>query len=177
VHIAFLELIIDPVCSIVFEAEPEEEDVMRRPPRDQKAPLFSPAFMAWSGFQGACVLLAVSACFVGLLHFGFAQAQARAAAYLALVSANFGLIIVNRSYSPSMGAAFRQPNPAFWRIFAMTAALLAIVFAVPELRSLFHFALPPPAILALAASIGLVVLFMLHGVKAALRGSRFWTTQ
>jgi Ca2+-transporting ATPase len=177
VHIAFLELIIDPVCSIVFEAEPEEEDVMRRPPRDQKAPLFSPAFMVWSGFQGACVLLAVSACFVGLLHFGFAHAQARAAAYLALVSANFGLIIVNRSYSPSMGAVFRQPNPAFWRIFAMTAALLTVVLAVPELRSLFHFALPPPAILALAASIGLVVLFILHGVKAALRGSRFWTTQ
>ena len=41
IHIAFLEMIIDPVCSLVFEAEAEEDDVMRRPPRDPEQPLFS----------------------------------------------------------------------------------------------------------------------------------------
>src|SRR5262249_43555159 len=39
VHIAFLEMAIDPMCSIVFEAEPEEGDVMARPPRDPRSPL------------------------------------------------------------------------------------------------------------------------------------------
>jgi len=176
VHIAFLELVIDPVCSIVFEAEPEEQDIMLRPPRDQQVPLFSAPLMVWSVFQGGCVLLAVSAFFVVLLHLGFGQAQARAAAYLALVSANFGLIVVNRSFGASIAATLHRPNPAFWRILVVTAALLATVLVLPQLRLLFHFALPRPLILALAASMGLVVLFMLNGVKAALRGFSFWTT-
>ena len=41
IHIAFLEMVIDPVCSLVFEAETEEDDVMRRPPRAPDEPLFS----------------------------------------------------------------------------------------------------------------------------------------
>src|SRR5262249_61355892 len=41
VHISFLEMVIDPVCSLVFEAEREEDDVMRRPPRGPDEPLFS----------------------------------------------------------------------------------------------------------------------------------------
>lgn len=59
VHIAFLELLIDPVCSVVFEAEPEEVDVMTRPPRDPALPLFSSGSLGWSLLQGTLVLLAV----------------------------------------------------------------------------------------------------------------------
>jgi Ca2+-transporting ATPase len=171
VHIAFLELIIDPVCSIVFEAEPEEEDLMRRKPRDRKAPLFSASLMAWSIFQGACVLLAVGAFFIGLLRLGFDEAQARAAAYLALISSNFALILVNRSFGGSIATSFRQPNPALMRIFVATAVLLAAVLGVADLRTLFHFALPPAGIVLIASSMGLVLLIMLDGIKAALRGS------
>jgi Ca2+-transporting ATPase len=175
VHIAFLELIIDPVCSIVFEAEPEEEDVMQRPPRNQEARLFSFAFMAWCLFQGTCVLLVVSGLFAGLLHLGFAQAQARAAAYLALISANIGLIVVNRCFGASIATALRRPNPAFGRIVAVAGGLLATVLAVPQLRSLFHFALPPFSIVVIASLIGFVVLAMLAGGKAALHAFGFRT--
>jgi Ca2+-transporting ATPase len=52
IHIAFLEMVIDPVCSLVFEAETEEDDVMRRPPRSPDEPLFSRALVAWSLLQG-----------------------------------------------------------------------------------------------------------------------------
>src|ERR1019366_9548711 len=51
-HIAFLEMVIDPVCSLVFEAETEEDDVMRRPPRAPDEPLFSGALIGWGVFQG-----------------------------------------------------------------------------------------------------------------------------
>ena len=57
VHIAFLEMVIDPVCSIVFEAEGEEADIMRRPPRAVEQPLFSPALVGWSLLQGAVALV------------------------------------------------------------------------------------------------------------------------
>src|SRR3974377_1470653 len=59
VHIVFLELVIDPVCCIVLEAEGEEEGVMHRPPRDRKAPLFSRGLLGWSLLQGVMVLLVV----------------------------------------------------------------------------------------------------------------------
>ncbi len=75
VHIAFLELLIDPVCSIVFEAEPEEGDGMNRPPRDPATPLFSRAFIASSLAQGGWVLLAVGLFFVALLQSGVAEAR------------------------------------------------------------------------------------------------------
>jgi Ca2+-transporting ATPase len=170
VHIAFLELIIDPVCSIVFEAEPEEGDVMRRPPRDSTAPLFASALMAWSAFQGVCILLVVGTFFVGLLHLGLAEAEARAAAFVALVAANFSLVVVDRSFGAALAAALRRPNPAFWRIFALVAALLAAALALPALRTLFHFALPPGATLAAALGLGLGVMLLLELAKAATRG-------
>ena len=52
-HIAFLEMVIDPVCSLVFEAEIEEEHVMRRPPRSSKEPVFSAWLIVWMAFVAA----------------------------------------------------------------------------------------------------------------------------
>ncbi len=53
IHIAFIEMVIDPVCSLVFEAEVEEDDVMRRPPRPPDEPMASGSFVAWSSVPGA----------------------------------------------------------------------------------------------------------------------------
>ncbi len=69
-HIAFLEMVIDPVCSLVFEAETEEDDVMSRPPRDPADPLFSRAMVVWSLFQGALAFALVSTIFVVALNRG-----------------------------------------------------------------------------------------------------------
>ncbi len=165
VHIAFLELVIDPVCSIVFEAEPEEADIMRRPPRNPKAPLFSVELLAWSFFHGGCVLVAVALFFVALLAMGLGDGEARAAAFIALVAANFGLIVVNRSFAASLAAALARPNRAFWLIFAATAALLATVLAAPPLRALFHFALPPLPAIAAALAIAILVVLALEAAK------------
>ena len=63
-HIAFLEMVIDPVCSLVFEAEAEEEDVMRRPPRDPNEPLFSRTLVVWGLFQGAMGFALVAAIYL-----------------------------------------------------------------------------------------------------------------
>jgi P-type Ca2+ transporter type 2C len=69
VHIAFLELIIDPVASIVFEAETEERDLMRRAPRKPETPMFTSAMMGWSIFQDAWVLLFTASVFrLALVH-------------------------------------------------------------------------------------------------------------
>ena len=62
--VIFMELIIDPACSIAFEMEPEERDVMRRPPRDPRRKLFTPRMMVRSLLQGLGALGAALIVFV-----------------------------------------------------------------------------------------------------------------
>jgi Ca2+-transporting ATPase len=165
VHIAFLELLIDPVCSIVFEAEEEESDVMQRPPRDAAAPLLSKGLMAWSFLQGLLVLLAVSGLFAALLNHEVPADQARALTFAALVSCNVALILANRSISGSLLRALRQPNPLLWFMLAATASLLAAALWLPPLRSVFGFGLAPWPLLAGALGLGLAMLLALEALK------------
>jgi Ca2+-transporting ATPase len=138
-HIAFLEMVIDPVCSIVFEAESEEADTMRRPPRPPSAPLFTAGFVIWSLLQGVLVLALVAGLYVMALHQNLPEPDARSLAFAALVAANLGLVLVNRSLSASVFAAFTRPNAALWWVVAATAAILAGVILFPPARELFRF--------------------------------------
>jgi len=87
-HIAFLEMVIDPVCSIVFEAEGEEADTMHRPPRPPSAPLFTAGFVIWSLLQGILVLALVAGLYVMALRHNLPEPDARSMAFAALVAAN-----------------------------------------------------------------------------------------
>jgi len=136
VHVVFLELIIDPACSIAFEAEPEEPNVMLRPPRNQKEPLFNRKTIVASLMQGAAVLLITLA----IYGFTFQQGQdeARALTFTTLVIANLGLILTNRYWSGTILASLRQKNTALLWIIASTIVFLGLVLYVPFWRNLFH---------------------------------------
>lgn len=168
VHIAFLELLIDPVCSVVFEAEPEEPEVMSRPPRDPAAPLFSTALVMWSLAQGVLLLLAVGGWFAALLSAGVEESQARALAFTALVACDMALILANRSMSGGMVKGWLRPNRLLWLMLGGTVALLALALGVPALREVFRFALPPLSLLGAALGLGLAVLLMLEAFKRLL---------
>ncbi len=167
VHIAFLELVIDPVCSIVFEAEPEEHDVMQRPPRDPAAPLFSLPLLAWAFAQGLVVLLAVGAGIAAMVWAGTAPQTARAAGFVALVVGNFGLIVTNRSFDTSILSALLRPNRAFWVMAGATLALLSAALFIDPLRELFRFGPLSGAQLAMALGAGLVITVLLALFKRA----------
>jgi Ca2+-transporting ATPase len=140
IHVVFLELIIDPVSSIIFEAEPEEENLMARPPRDPDAPLFGPALMARGFAQGAVVLLAALAIFlIGVSH-AHGEKAARAMAFMTLVLGNLGLILTNRSIASGALRTMLQPNRALGIVFALTLMCLVLALEVPWLRDLFGFA-------------------------------------
>jgi Ca2+-transporting ATPase len=165
IHIVFLELVIDPVCSIVFEAETEESDLMSRPPRDPREPLFSRRLVAWSLLQGVAVLALLTLLFLTALQAGMPIDDVRALSFAALVSTNLGLIFVNRSFGVSIITALRQPNPMLWRVLAVTAALLITVLYLPAARELFHFGRLHVHDLAIALLSGLVLLAMLEWTK------------
>src|SRR3569623_1936153 len=139
VHIVFLELIIDPACSIVFDAEREEPNVMKRPARPARAALFSGRTLGISLLQGTVALLVVLAVFAGALAHGRGEAEARAMAFTTLVIANLALIFTNRSWSRNVLGNLFSPNTALWWVTGATRTFLALVLYLPWLRALFHF--------------------------------------
>ena len=151
-HIAFLELIIDPACSLAFENEPAEGDIMRRPPRDPHALLFGGATLARALAQGIAVLaVAAAALFWAVSRLDVEQA--RAFVFALLVSANLALIFVNRTRGLSL-AALRLPNRVLFLVTVATLMLLLFVLYVPPLSALFHFRPPTAAGLAAACLLG-----------------------
>ncbi|HEX9147463.1 MAG TPA: cation-translocating P-type ATPase [Candidatus Binatia bacterium] len=141
VHIVFLELIIDPACSIAFEAEPAETDIMQKPPRDPDTPLFDTRNILFSLLQGGIVLAAVIAVFAFALYRGLGDADARTLSFTTLVVGMLGLIVVNRSWSRNVIHALRSPNRAFWWVVAGALGFLTLVLYVPSLRDLFRFSI------------------------------------
>ena len=139
VHIAFLELIIDPASSLIFEAEREEANVMKRPPRDPQEPLFGRRLILLSLLQGLGILAVILAVFLMALHFGQGPREARALTFTALIIANLCLILTNRSWSRTILASLGTPNKALWWIIAGAVAFLGAVLYIPGLRSLFQF--------------------------------------
>jgi len=139
VHIAFLELIIDPACSIAFEAEEEEPGIMRRPPRASTDRLFERSLITLSLTQGLGMLIILLGIFTVSFYRGHGEDDTRALTFTSLVVTNLALIIANRSWSRSFGQLLRAPNPALWVIIGGALAILPTVLYVPFLRNLFHF--------------------------------------
>jgi len=168
VHIVLLELLIDPACSIVFEAEPAAADVMQRPPRPLTASPFTLNNIGFALLQGlgiAAVLLAGHAL---LQHYtDWPEADLRLAVFTALVLALFLLILANRDLHHAAVFNLRSDNPWLARMFAAVAAVLAAVLLIPGLRDVMGFAsvsLPP-----MIAALGLLLLcgLWLQGLRLA----------
>ncbi len=154
IHIAFLELIIDPACSIVFEAESEEAGVMSRPPRNPKEPLFNRSVLLLSLLQGLSVLAIVLAVYLVALHRGKGEEDARTLTFTSLIIANLGLILTNRSWSRTALATLRKPNTALWWVIGGAMSSMGLVLYVPSLRGLFHFSTLHPMDLVFCLAAG-----------------------
>ncbi len=139
VHVVFLELIIDPVCSIVFEAEKEEDDIMLRMPRNPLAPLFSGHLLLRSFFQGLISLVVISIIFDVALSSGFSDAYSRTLTYIAFISSNIGLIFINRSFGRSILKIFKNKNTALWYVVIGVIFVLISSVYISSVRSMFRF--------------------------------------
>jgi Ca2+-transporting ATPase len=139
VHIVFLELIIDPACTLVFEAEKEEADVMRRPPRNPKQSIFGKKTLVISLLQGVMVMLITFGIYLFSQYRGLSENESRALTYTTLILANLGLILSNRSWSGTIITTLRSKNTALWWVTIVALVFLALVLSVPFLRGLFSF--------------------------------------
>ncbi|MFO0631210.1 MAG: cation-translocating P-type ATPase, partial [Nannocystaceae bacterium] len=163
-HILSLELIIDPACSLVFEAERAEPDVMQRPPRRAAARLFSWPMVLRALLQGLSMLAACVAVFM-LARADHGTDAARALTFAALVTAILATILTNRSRARGAVAMLREPNAALWWVLGGTTAFLVAVLVAAPLQRLFHFAPLTSDDLALALLAGIACLAWLEAVR------------
>ena len=169
VHILFLQLVIDPACSVVFEAEPLEPDAMTQPPRKAQQRLFDRAVMARGLLQGVGLLLLLAGVYAGSRALLAADPQrdgvARALTFIVLVLSNLGLIHVNRVWGATQLRGHAGSNRQFGWIAAGTVAVLALVLSVPSVSRLFSFALPSAMLLGGALACALLAMVWFDLVK------------
>jgi Ca2+-transporting ATPase len=157
IHIVFLELIIDPACTVVFEAEPDEAGIMDRPPRHLDEPILGGRGLLLGLVQGIGVL-AVSVALFGWALAAHGEPVARALAFATMVLGNLGLILLNRAGARPLLATLRLKNhPQIW-VTVGAIAFLVLALSVPSVRELFGFATPHPELLALSVAGALVSL-------------------
>lgn len=161
VHIAFLHLIIEPACSVAFEAEPISPEAMKRRPRPPNRPLFSSSLIGPAVLQGLGVLVIMLGVFLVSLIRGQGESDARALTFTTLIFANLGLILVNRSWSQSVIEGLKTPNKALWWVVAGSLSILGLVMYTPYTRTLFRFSYlhGTDIAISLAAGIASIVWF------------------
>ena len=165
VHIVFLELVIDPACSIAFEAEPEEPGLMRRPPRKPNASLFDRRLVLLSVLQGTSLMVVALLAFrIGWSHTG-SESSGRALAFATLIAGNVALILVNRSWERGLFATLATHNRAVWAVIGGASTVLALVLATPFLRELFQFGAVSLVDVSVAAAAGFVALAWFEPLK------------
>ena len=152
-HVVMLELIIDPVCSLVFESEPSDQAAMLRRPRSIKEPLFGRPQMILAAVQGGVLLAAVLGIYIWSLNNGLAENQARAAGFIVLVIGNLVLALADASESATR--LFDPRHNIFWGVSAIAAAILTGALTVPFLSDIFRMAPPSGLVMAMAVLIAL----------------------
>ena len=165
IHIALLEMVIDPVCALVFEAERKEADIMKRRPRPPTEPLFSWRMIAWSVFQGGVALVLLATTFLIATYRGMPENEVRALAFFGLVASILALILVNRSFSTSLLQALGRGNAALRYVFAAVIAISALFAFVPQIQTLLRFGHLGPVDFGIAVTMGAALFVILEVLK------------
>ncbi|KAH3732414.1 cation-translocating P-type ATPase [Pelomyxa schiedti] len=138
-HIVFLELIIDPSCSVVLEAEPEEPNVMHRPPTPANSPLLSAKTLLLALVQGSCITVVCLCTYYLSVTFYMTPNQARSLAFSTIVFSNLFLLVSYRSMSNSIYQTFRRRNVPLWITMGVVIPVLMFVTFSWRLQHIFHF--------------------------------------
>ena len=172
VHILILELIIDPSCSLAFEAEKEEDNIMQRVPRAIDASIFQPSIL-WRGFcQGTAMLLVEFGIYWFALQQKIPTDETRGITFITIVISNLGFIFLNRSLDGNLRHSFTAPNTIIWWVCGVTIGIMSLLFSVPYLRHLFYFGNPNSLHLAMSILIAMLALTIIGVIQQVFLRSR-----
>ncbi|MGB5904947.1 MAG: cation-translocating P-type ATPase [Xanthobacteraceae bacterium] len=171
-HVILLELAIDPVCSLVFEAEPPTTKIMQQPPRTNIS-LFGGRELLLSVAQGSVILMTAFSLYYGLLHFGYEVTEARATGFIVTVLGNLTLAFAD---SAEVGTSFfDRRRYAFWSIFISMMVVVIVLLTVYDVGALFQITTPPLPVLVLTIAAGTMA-GSWYGIGKVFANSRLLTS-
>jgi P-type Ca2+ transporter type 2C len=178
VHVVLTEMIIDPICSLAFENEEDEPDIMSRPPRNAADAIIGVAQIMLGLVQGCLLLVATLMIYWMSLRSGSNDGVARALAFIALTAGNLTLVRVNGAQGLTISRLFAKGHLSFWIIACLGVFAIWAAIMLPMLRGMLKFDVPEWAAIAVAVIAGAVsvllfdLLKLLPAVQRALRVSR-----
>lgn len=152
VHIIFLELIMGPTCSVVYENEPIEKNTMLRPPRPLAATFFNWSELVTSIIQGLVITAGNLLIYQYAVNKGFNEQLTRAMVFSCLLSANIMLTLVNRSFYYSLWVTLKYKNRLMFPMLAFTLLLGLALLYIGPLAKFFEF--ESPSALQIMISVG-----------------------
>lgn len=166
VHVIFLELIMGPTCSIIYENEPMEKNAMLRKPRALSRTFFNWRELSLSIIQG--VVITLGSLFVyqyGVYH-GYSETVTRTIVFITLVFANIFLTLVNRSFYYSIATTIHYKNPLIAVVIVVTLLLTVCTLYITPFARFFAFQMPGLFEFLFSVVIGFVSTIWFEGVKA-----------
>lgn len=139
VHIVFMELIIDPACSIIFEAEKEELNIMSRPPKSLSDKFFGTKKILISCMQGAGILIITLIVYFTGINLGFGNNEVRTMAFITLIVSNISIILTNRSWTDNIFGIITTPNKAVSWVVGGALFFMVLILSIPFFLELFQF--------------------------------------
>ena len=164
-HIVFMELIIDPVCSIAFESEKEEIGVMKRPPRDPNMAFFGLKQIFKSSLVGLILLAMVLTVYFFSMQEGHTEGEIRAIAFTSLIIGNIFLILTTLSKTRNAIDVLFEDNISLKIILFVASTMMFLLISIPYLRELFSFEYPGYKHFYLAIAGGFSLLFLMEMYK------------
>lgn len=165
IHIAFLELIMDPTCSIVYENEPIEKNIMNQKPKPFSKSFFSNAEMFQSILQGVMITVGVLIIYQFAVQNGASEALTRTMVFTGLVTSNIFLTLLNRSFFYSIITTLSYKNNLVGIMISITVLILSLILFIPPLRRFFEFEQLSISQLAFSIGIGTLSVIWFEFVK------------
>ncbi|MFF5380066.1 cation-translocating P-type ATPase [Pedobacter suwonensis] len=139
VHIIFLELIMGPTCSIIYENEPTEKNTMLQKPRPMTSTFFNWKELSMSIIQGLVITAGTLAAYQYAINDGADELITRTMVFSCLISANISLTMVNRSFFYSLFTTIRYKNNLVPIMIGITVVISGALIYLPPLASFFGF--------------------------------------
>ena len=139
VHIIFLELIMGPTCSIIYENEPMEKNAMQQSPRPISNTFFNWKELSTSIMQGLVITLGTLLVYQYAVQLGYSIVLTRTMVFTTLISANIFLTLVNRSFSYSIFTTIKYKNNLVLLIISITVFTTVLLLYIHPLSNFFGF--------------------------------------
>ncbi|WP_242928694.1 cation-translocating P-type ATPase [Pontibacter vulgaris] len=165
VHVIFLELVMGPTCSIIYENEPIERDTMQRPPRNPQSTFLSFRELGISLVQGLVITAGVLGMYAYAVSLGYNEALTRSLTFSTLLFCNIFLTLVNRSFTFSIFTTLAYPNKLIPIIILITLLLMVLMFKVPFMERLFGLESVPGHLLLLSGGVAMVAVLWVEVYK------------